>query len=119
MVKGRDCKSLMRGFDSHPGLSMKTDIKQIKESLNEKLDFLQSAYHVRGIGVFGSVARGDNTEERDIDILVEFSEPIGFFKFIELEEFLSTTLGKKVDLVTKEALKKTIKEDILSETVYV
>lgn len=109
----------MRGFESHPGLLMKTDINQIKTSLNENLGFLQSTYYVKSIGVFGSVARGDNTEGSDIDILVEFSEPIGFFKFIELEDFLSEILGEKVDLVTKEALKEAIKEGILNETVYV
>lgn len=74
---------------------------------------------MRSIGIFGSYARGDNKETSDIDLLVEFSAPIGMFKFIEMEEFLSKALGKKVDLVTKKALKPIIKDEILKETVYV
>ncbi|KUG15588.1 hypothetical protein ASZ90_014735 [hydrocarbon metagenome] len=42
-----------------------------------------SRYFVKKIGVFGSVSRGDQTEGSDIDILVEFSQPVGFFLFLE------------------------------------
>ena len=52
-------------------------------------------------------------------MLVEFSKPVGFFKFIELEEFLGKLTGKKVDLVTKKALKPAIKNEILQEVSYV
>lgn len=98
---------------------MKTDLDQVKETINKHIDFLKVTYHVKGIGVFGSVARADNTQSSDIDILVEFSKPIGFFKFIELEEILSKIIGKKVDLVTKKALKPAIREEVLRETIYV
>lgn len=74
---------------------------------------------VKNIGLFGSVVDKTNKESSDIDILVEFSAPVGFFKFIDLEEVLSKMLGKKVDLVTKKALKPAIKEAILQETIYV
>jgi predicted nucleotidyltransferase len=59
------------------------------------------------------------TESSDIDLLVTFSKPIGMFAFIETEEYLSKLLGKKVDLVTKKALKTSIKEDILQQLIYV
>lgn len=95
------------------------DIDQIKDKINKNTDFLRNAYHVTKIGIFGSVARGENFKTGDIDVLVEFSEPIGFFKFIELEEFLSKILGKKVDLVTKKALKEAIREEVLREVIYV
>ena len=74
---------------------------------------------MKEIGVFGSVARGDETEKSDIDILVSFNMPIGFFDFIRLEDFLSKLLGAKVDLVCKRALKPVIKDDILKEVIYV
>ena len=57
------------------------------------------------MGLFGSVARGEQEKQSDIDILVEFSAPIGFFDFIRLENFLSELLGGKVDLVSKKAVK--------------
>lgn len=98
---------------------MKLNLNQIKGLINQHLSILKNTYHVKEIGVFGSVARADNTEKSDVDLLVEFSQPIGFFKFIELEEYLGKIIGKKVDLVTKKALKPTLKEEILQEVAYV
>lgn len=83
------------------------------------MDFLRDTYGVDELGVFGSVARGDNTEKSDIDILVTLSRPMGYFEFIDLEEYLAKLLGKKVDLVTKKALKPAIKDDILQQVTYV
>lgn len=98
---------------------MKLNLSHIKEIINQNLSILKNTYHVKDIGVFGSVAREDNTKKSDVDILVEFSQPIGFFKFIELEEYLGKIIGKKVDLVSKKALKPTIREEILQEVAYV
>lgn len=98
---------------------MKVVLDQIKNILGKHMDFLRGTYNVKDIGIFGSYARGESTDASDVDMLVEFSEPVGFFKFIELEEFLSKVIGKKVDLVTKKALKPAIKEDILQEVAYV
>lgn len=99
--------------------SMTLDITHIKGIIDKQRDILKATYHVKDIGVFGSMARGEGTASSDVDVLVEFSKPIGFFKFIELEEFLSKLIGRKVDLVTKKALKPAIKEEILQETIYV
>lgn len=98
---------------------MKTDLAKITKIINQHRDLLRNNYKVKNIGFFGSVANKTNKESSDIDILVEFITPIGFFKFIDLEETLSRILGKKVDLVTKKALKPAIKEEILQQTVYV
>jgi len=87
-------------------------------SINQNLNHLRSKFKVKRIAVFGSTARGDNKKDSDIDIMVEFDEPIGFFAFIELENYLSKILGKDVDLTTKKALKPTIKNEILKEAVY-
>ncbi len=80
---------------------------------------LRGGYHVKRIGVFGSATRGEDTLASDIDILVEFSAPVGFFKFLDLEEYLSSILKRKVDLVTRNALKPAIKDSILRDIVYV
>jgi len=79
---------------------------------------LNDRFSVEKIGVFGSVSRGEQKEGSDIDILVEFSQPVGFFKFLELEEYLSSLLGAKVDLVTPDALKPATSGRILSEVAY-
>ncbi len=80
---------------------------------------LKEQYGVETIGVFGSISRGEEKKGSDVDVLVEFSRPLGFFKFVELEDFLGRLIGKKVDLVTKKALKPVIKEEILREVSYV
>ncbi len=76
-------------------------------------------FSVKNIGVFGSFARNEQTDQSDIDLLVEFSRPVGFITFIRLENFLSERLGKKVDLVTPDALKPVIRHDVLTEVIYV
>ncbi|MHC1591051.1 MAG: nucleotidyltransferase family protein [Candidatus Helarchaeales archaeon] len=71
------------------------------------------------MGIFGSFVRGEAKEDSDVDILVEFEKPIGFFKFLELEEYLSDLIGKKVDLVSKKALKPHVGKYILEELVII
>lgn len=78
---------------------------------------LRDRYGVSRIGVFGSLVRGEATAESDIDVLVEFARPVGFFKFLELEEYLAEKLGHKVDLVSKKALKPHIGARILEEVL--
>lgn len=92
---------------------------EILNKLHIHISLLKEKYPIKEIGIFGSVARGEGKEESDIDILAEFSSPIGLFDFIHLENELSTLLGKKVDLVSKKAIKPAIREVILNETVYV
>jgi predicted nucleotidyltransferase len=90
-------------------------LKEIEAILRERRDELASDYGVTEIGIFGSCLRGDAISGSDIDILVSFNRPVGFFKFLELEERLSEWLGAKVDLVTRAALKPHIGRRILSE----
>ncbi|MFN7088472.1 MAG: nucleotidyltransferase family protein [Candidatus Paceibacteria bacterium] len=94
-------------------------IEEIKKVINEHKPFLRERFKVKSLGIFGSSLRGEQTEASDIDILVEFSETIDLFDFIDLEDFLSKILGRKVDLVMKDTLKPRIKNIILSEAVAV
>lgn len=82
---------------------------------HEMLPELKEKYHVSYLGIFGSYIRGEQKSESDLDILVEFSKTPTIFKFVNLENYLSDTLGVKVDLVMKEALKPNIGKHILSE----
>jgi predicted nucleotidyltransferase len=95
------------------------DIETIKEILEKHKAEIFEKFHAAEIGVFGSYVRGEHKKESDIDILVSFSKPIGFIKFMRLEFYLSELLGKKVDLVTRESLKPHIGAFILKETQYV
>jgi predicted nucleotidyltransferase len=98
---------------------MKQYLDIAKKQLKDKLPALQKDFFIQKIGIFGSVAKGEDTPTSDIDILVHFSNSPGFFTFIKLEEHLSGLLNRKVDLVTQDALKDTIKNDILRHIVYV
>lgn len=99
-------------------MSMKTRQEIIKK-LREELPYLREKFNVSRIALFGSYARGEQREGSDIDILVEFEKPVGFIKFIKLENYLSEKLGVKVELVTPDALKPLIKPSIIREAVYV
>ena len=90
---------------------------EIFENLRQHLPDLEQRYHVKSLGVFGSWTRGEQGKGSDLDLLVEFDEPPGLFGFVELEEHLSSLLGVKVDLVTKNALKPRIGKRILEEVV--
>jgi predicted nucleotidyltransferase len=90
----------------------------IETKLQEIKPVLAKKFHVRSIGYFGSYASGQQTETSDLDLLVEFSQPVGW-EFFTLESFLENSLGLRVDLVTQNALKERIKETILHQVRYV
>jgi len=92
-------------------------LEEIKRTINKHKLFLRERFKVKSIGVFGSYLRGEQSEESDIDILVEFHSTIDLLEFIELENFLSEMLGSKVDLVMKDTLKPRIKNRILKEAI--
>lgn len=85
-------------------------LKELKPTLNEE-------YAVKKIGLFGSFADKTNTANSDIDIIVELDKPIGW-KFLSLELFLENIFNRKIDLVTKNALKDQIKDEILKHVKY-
>jgi hypothetical protein len=98
---------------------MRSTRQDILLSLKKLKGEVSREYSVKTIGVFGSVARSEETEQSDIDLLVEFSRPVGFVTFMRLEHFLSERLGARVDLVTSDSLKPVIRQDVLDEVIYV
>ncbi|WP_083421941.1 nucleotidyltransferase family protein [Arsenicibacter rosenii] len=68
--------------------------------------------------LFGSYADGTATANSDIDILVEFNQPVGF-EFIDLAIELEDILQKRVDLVTRQAIKPKLMPFIMSQLQYV
>jgi hypothetical protein len=77
-------------------------------------------FSVKGLYLFGSIARGEGQEGSDVDILVEY-EPgarVGMFQFVRLRRELSKILGSEVDLATEDSLHKELKDDILKEAIH-
>ncbi|HIH22750.1 TPA: nucleotidyltransferase family protein [Candidatus Micrarchaeota archaeon] len=96
-----------------------TELDKKIELIEKHKQELAKDYKVKKIGVFGSYVRGEQRKKSDIDILVDFSETPGLFKFVALGLRLTELLGVKVDLVTKNSLKPNIGKQILKEVVYI
>jgi predicted nucleotidyltransferase len=95
------------------------NVETIKRTLFEHKADLREKFKVKNIGVFGSYVRGEQKGSSDVDVLIEFDDPIGLFEFMKLENYLSDLLGVKVDLVSKKALKPHIGERILEEVIMI
>jgi predicted nucleotidyltransferase len=92
----------------------------LREDVLEKIGAHRESlktFHVSTLWVFGSVARGEAGAESDVDLLVEFSAPVGLFEFVRLRRLLEEILGARVDLVTPDALKPQLKQAVLREAV--
>jgi uncharacterized protein len=90
---------------------------EVQQIIIEQKPYLSEAYSVEKIGLFGSFVRNENTETSDIDLLVEFSKPVGL-KFIELKDYLESVFNKPVDLVTVNALKPFMKDQVMNEVQF-
>lgn len=87
-------------------------------TLRAQWDTLRKRYKVKEIGIFGSAVRGEQGKKSDIDILVEYEELPDLLDFINLENYLEGILKRKVDLVEKHGVRPELKDQILSEVVY-
>lgn len=89
------------------------------EILKKNENSIKKKYGVKKIGVFGSFARGEGKEGSDVDILVDFKNGCKTFdNYMELKFFLEDLFSRNIDLVTMEALRPQLKDDILQEVVY-
>ncbi len=79
--------------------------EKIAEILREKYPYLIAKYGVKRLGLFGSYARGEQTEDSDVDLVAEFERPIGL-NFIEFAEYIENILGKKADILTPEGVRR-------------
>jgi predicted nucleotidyltransferase len=93
-------------------------LEELKETLIQHKEVLKKKFKVKNIAIFGSYVRGEQNQESDIDILVEFQEPVGFL-FIHLADYLEEILGARVDLLTPDAIKPNRQRYIMEDLVYV
>ncbi len=97
---------------------MSSDLQEIRRCLAGAREELFRRYPIRRLGVFGSFARGDAHPDSDIDILVEFSEPVGF-EIVDLAMELEALLGHKVDLVSRQGVRDRLLPYVERDLVYV
>ncbi|MGH9461045.1 MAG: nucleotidyltransferase family protein [Vicinamibacteria bacterium] len=94
----------------------KPERNEILEKIASERDLLEE-YGVKSLSLFGSIARGEAGEKSDVDLLVEFSRPVGFFQFVRLKRCLEAVLGRSVDLATPSSLKPHLRDRILKEAI--
>ena len=92
---------------------------EILETLRAHRDELRKRFGVKSLAVFGSVARGEARPDSDVDILVEFEGRATFDRYMGLKFFLEDLLGRRVDLVTRKALKPRMRPFVEREAIYV
>ena len=87
--------------------------------LGAKQAEIAKRFDVRGLYVFGSLARGTAREDSDIDVLVDFVGPARFDAYMDLKLYLEELLQRPVDLVTRRALKPRLRDPIEREALRV
>ena len=94
------------------------DKQEIKEKLLKAINSDEHVDDIKFVAIFGSYVNDEPSEGSDVDVLVQFSDDahIGFFEYVRIQRNLSEALGLKVDLVTRGALSKYIKDQVLQET---
>ncbi len=99
---------------------MSRKLEEIEAILRKHKGELRERFGVSSIAIFGSYARGEETELSDVDILVEFERPIGW-EIVDLRDYLEELLGLPVDLITKNAAmsRRGLWEHIKEDLVYV
>lgn len=91
----------------------------ILQLLKQKNAELVTRFGVNSLLLFGSVARNEATATSDVDLLVEFNRPVGYFGLFALQDYLEKLLGCPVDLGTPDSLKPHIKERVMGELIRV
>jgi len=96
---------------------MKQDL--VLQILKQKNTELTKQFGVKSLLLFGSVARDEATTASDVDLLVEFNRPVGYFGLFALQDYLEKLLGCPVDLGTPDSLKPNIRERVMGELIRV
>ena len=91
----------------------------VVQILKQKNAELTNQFGVKSLLLFGSVARNEATATSDVDLLVEFNRPVGYFGLFALQDYLEKLLGCSVDLGTPNSLKPYIRERIMGELIRV
>lgn len=87
------------------------------EKMKPKIVKVLKKHGVKRAGIFGSYARGEQTKNSDVDILVEFEKDISLFDFTGIKLEVEDSIGKKVDLVQYRIIKPKIKKSVLNDEV--
>ena len=91
----------------------------VLQLLKQKNAEMERKFGVKSLLLFGSVARDEASPTSDVDLLVEFNRPVGYFGLFALQDYLEKLLGCSVDLGTPDSLKPYIRERVMGELIRV
>jgi len=94
-------------------------VEEISKILTRHKEELRERFKVKEIGIFGSYVRGEQKKGSDVDVLVEFEEPVSLLGIVRVENYLRDLLNVKVDVVPKRDVREELRERILGEAIYV
>ncbi|MCC7278050.1 MAG: nucleotidyltransferase family protein [Chromatiaceae bacterium] len=92
-----------------------TILKQLKDHRAE----MAERFAVERLGLFGSAARAEMTEDSDVDVLVAFRGPPRFAAYLGLKRYLEQLIGRRVDLITETGLKPRARQSVERDLIYV
>lgn len=92
-------------------------LRELVEAHRDEIKGIVARHHGRSVAVFGSVARGDETPNSDIDLLVELEPGTRPFAILTLGAELEEALGVKVDVGTPDSLRERLRDEVLAEAI--
>jgi predicted nucleotidyltransferase len=92
-------------------------VEEIKRHIASLKDLIHKDFGVSNIEIFGSYVRGEQREDSDVDVLVEFDREVSLLDVVGLEQFLSDSLGIKTDVVLRRSVRPELKDIVFSEAV--
>ena len=92
-------------------------VADIQKTIAEAKDNIRRDYKAEVKAIFGSYARGDNHADSDLDLLVDFYQGASLFEVVRLERFLEDKFGCKVDVVSRRALRKELRDAVFKEMI--
>jgi uncharacterized protein len=101
-----------------PIVSSTRHLMEIQTVLLKLQPILRDRYRVTSLGIFGSYARNEQRSDSDVDILIDYIQPPSLVRVVELRDFLIDRLGIAVDVVTKNGLRSAIRDEVLSDVIY-
>jgi uncharacterized protein len=90
---------------------------ELKSKIALLMPVLKENYHVASLEIFGSYARGEQSQKSDLDLLISFCQPYSLWDLLDVKEYLTKKLHVKVDLVPKDSIKPLLKEQITQEAI--
>lgn len=94
-------------------------VERIRDIIQRNIDALRRDLGVERLEVFGSVARGEASSDSDVDVLVTFEGPYTYRQYLDVADLLERLLGRKVDVVTSNALRERVRSQVEREAVRV